>query len=156
MKGYVNKAAVTHFGRRMTDKFKPLMSYKPCDGFYSPEEILRANTKAGIRSMLETLSSEEQTQLCFLPLVYGRIAWLTADKVLQICVQNRISYTKKQVRKIKELYKDYMATIRLDLEEDAVQRVIVAADDVIEQSGMTYAHTLCRHRSRRSSPWTAS
>lgn len=135
---FINNAAITQIGRTITSKLSPIASYKSCDNFYSPEEIMKANTKTDVRYMLEKLSGLEQTRLCFLPLVYSRIAWLTADEVLRICVTERIGHTKKQVRVIKELYKDYMSMLRLDLDEECIQRIIVAADDVIEQSGMTY------------------
>jgi hypothetical protein len=82
-------------------------------------EIMEADFQRSVttdtRAIIERMTTEEQMNIAFVPLIISHLAWVYADKALDIARREKVAELKPLSRKVKELRTDYIHMLQGDL-----------------------------------------
>lgn len=68
-------------------------------------------------NMLETFTFQENMEIAFIPLVITELMWIFAQKVVDYAIANRVSWTVKLTRTVKNLREEYLKEVAKDLDK---------------------------------------
>ena len=102
------------------------------------EEQFREDVNNGVQEMLESFTWKENMMISFIPLLIANIAWTYTDKVLQFCVENRISEVKKLGRTVKEVRQRYMNTLKKDLDPAHIANIEEQTNKFMTESSKNF------------------
>lgn len=87
------------------------------------EEMFREKIRSDIKNRISKLSFEENMKIVFTPHIIMYTSWYYIDVVKTLCINNKISLTKKLVRALTDIRRDYDIELRKDLPQDAIDRL---------------------------------
>lgn len=73
--------------------------------------------------LMKVFSQKEQIDITFVPLVIQSIAWVYAQKCIDLAVENRISIVNKLTRAVRFVRKEYENELCRDLKDDSLHKI---------------------------------
>lgn len=96
------------------------------------ESCYYSECKRTAREMLEKLTTSEQMQISFAPLIYTHIAWQYAFQAIEEAKIHRVEKVKKLCRTLKELHQDYIRSLYRDLDHDHIKHIDTESNNTLD------------------------
>ena len=101
----------------------------------------------GIAKIKSTLTQDELLRFGYVPFVIARLVWDYTDTIKDICIQMRLTETKRLSRAVRQLKQEYdrrrMPYIDKEREDNETRNMLVFEDAIEEHSRLFFVNLRC-------------